>query len=133
MKSTRIDQVEFALARLVLDAVDLVVEAVDEDDPLSSPLGVAPLGLVEDLGHHLAGVLDDAGGQPLGAGLRPLDVPLLVVLASAQDVRRGADHRRAVVDRADLRHPLAVALLALRQARLELVRGLPSRSPRRLS
>lgn len=47
-----------------VDAVDLLVGAVDQGDPSTLMVGVAPVGFVEDLGDDCDGVLDDAGGQP---------------------------------------------------------------------
>lgn len=59
-----------AVSGLGIDPVDPVVGAVDQGDPVAGVVGVAALGPVEDLGHHLCGVAGDAGGQPFVAGDR---------------------------------------------------------------
>lgn len=56
-----------SLVRLGLDALDLVVVAIDQGHPDASMVRVAPLGL----GEHLGGVFDDAGGDPLVDGVGP--------------------------------------------------------------
>ena len=53
------------------DEVQLVLGAVDQDDPGPQVAGVAGLGLVERGGDHVRGILADGPGEPLGQGLRP--------------------------------------------------------------
>src|SRR5680860_1160974 len=82
------------------DPVELVVGAVNESDPTAGVGGVASLGLVEDLGYHGRGVIDDAGGQPLVGGTRSGADPFTFGVGGGQDVGDGARHGRGVVDRA---------------------------------
>ena len=103
-----------------VDAVELVAVAVDEDDPAATLERVASFGLIEHLGDHFGGVVDDAGRHPLVLGPRPL----VVTSAAVSDHVAGrAGHGRQVVDGADLGHALGSELLAFRQAPLELGRG----------
>ena len=73
--------------------------------------GVTPLRLVEDLLDHAGGILDDAGGHPLGLCLwcRWWSVAGL----GGQDIRGCAGDRGEVVDGTDLGRAFSVALLAL--------------------
>ncbi|MCA1681334.1 MAG: hypothetical protein LC777_21515, partial [Actinobacteria bacterium] len=107
--------------------------AVHERDPVALVAGVAPLALVKDAGDHLGGVAGDGRGQPLACGLRPLAG---VVAVAGQDVCGGARDGRRVVDGADLRDPLAVALLPFGEPVLELagrsLRLLAGRRPERV-
>jgi hypothetical protein len=114
---------------LGLDALDLVVVAVDQRDPVTGVLGVAAVGLGEDLSDDACGVIYDAGRQPLVLGRRWGDRGVALGLIGGHDVRGGARGRGGVVDGADLGHALAVAFLAFGQPCLELVLrvgGLPS-------
>ena len=60
-----------AAGGLGVDQGELVLGAVDEDDPGPQAAGVAGTGLAERGGDHVRGVLADGPGQPLGQGLRP--------------------------------------------------------------
>ena len=55
------------------DPVDLVVVAIDQGNPGSVPVGVAPVGFVEHPGDDLGGVVGDARGQPLVLGVALLE------------------------------------------------------------
>ena len=90
-----------------MDAVDLVLIAVHERDPGAAVFGVAPVGLLEDVFDDGAGVLDDAGGQPL-VGSDRSGGGLLTVVAG-EDVSRRAGRRGRVVDGADLGDPGSAA------------------------
>ena len=98
---------------LGFDPLDLVVVAVHERDPGSAVLGVASVCLPEDVFDDGAGVLDDAGAQPLVCRDRSGGGPVVVV--AGEDVSRGAGCRGCVVDGADLGHSLAAGLLGARQ------------------
>src|SRR5215471_6666140 len=110
-----------------LDAVELMVVAIDERDPGATVVGVTPLGLVEGPADHGGSVLHHAGHQPLVASPRSRPRDVLSVVSAGQDVVRRAGNGTGVVDAADLGHALAVALLALREPRGQLVRA-PRRS-----
>ena len=105
--------VDFAFGRFGLDPVDLVVVPIDERDPGPRMVGVAPLGLLEDLADDLGGIVGDGRGEPFALGPGALFRVLALALAGGQDVARAARSGGCVVDGADLRDPLAVALLAL--------------------
>ena len=88
MKSQMIVTVDAAGLGLGFDSLDLVVVAVHERDPGAAVFGIAPVGLLEDVFDDGAGVLDDAGAQPLvgsdraGGGL--------IAVGAGEDVGRGA-------------------------------------------
>jgi hypothetical protein len=106
-----------------LDAVDLVVVAINERDPGATVVGVAPFGLVEDPADHGGGVvLHHAGHQPLVArtGGRPGE--LLSVVRAGQNVVRRAGNGPGIVHAADLGHALTVTLLSLREPGGQFVR-----------
>jgi len=88
--------------------------AVDQRDPGATVFGVTPFGLVEHAPDHRAGVLDDAGAQPCVGSDRPGGRLVTLRRRGGEDVGHRARRRRRVVDRADLRHPLAVALILAR-------------------
>jgi len=83
-------------------------------------VGVAPVGLVEDLVDDGGGVIDDARDAPL-VGRRGCWGLVGAVVSSGEDVARRSGDRRDVVDAPDLGHSFTVLLLSARQARLELV------------
>ena len=97
-----------------------MVVAVNERDPVAVVLGVAPRGLVEDFADDRGSIVGDARGEPLALRLGPRLRLSALALVGGQDVGRAARDGRGIVDGADLRDPLAVALLALGQAGLEL-------------
>ena len=70
--------VKLALECLGLDAVDLVLVAVDQGDPGASMVGISSLCLVKDVADHRGCVIDHARSQPLVHGLGSID--RLVVL-----------------------------------------------------
>ena len=100
--------------------------------PAAVVVGVAPVGLVEDLAHDGGGVAGDAGDQPLvlcdgsGGGVA---VPVVGGGGGCQPVCGGGG---GVVDGADLGHPLAVALSLLWTVGSE-ASGWSSRRPGRSS
>jgi hypothetical protein len=102
---------------LCADQLQLVLGAVDQDDPGAQVAGVAGLGLVERGGDHLGGVAPYRSGQPL----RPRAGALAGFAGSAAAAGRGDHVVRAafgglgVVDGDERGHPLAVRLLAGRQ------------------
>src|SRR5450755_1239613 len=106
--------------RSVRPRVAVVVIAVHERDPLTLVGGVAALRLVEDVCDDGGGVLDDRSGQPLVRGLRRGQH---LLLGGGQHVLGGARRGRELIDSADLGDSLAVGLLPLGQAGLELRRG----------
>src|ERR1035437_7303316 len=107
---------------LSLDAVDLVLGAVDEGDPGALVGGVAALCFFEDRTDDRRRALDHARGEPLVArlGCRP---PERVVVVP-DDVGGGPGQWCQVVDGADLGHSFPVALLALGQSGRQLGGGL---------
>ena len=60
-----------AAGGLGADQGELVLGAVDEDDPGPQAAGVAGTGLVERGGDHVRGVLADGPGQPLARAFGP--------------------------------------------------------------
>src|SRR6476661_3427290 len=99
-------------ARFGLNALDLVVVAVDQRDPAAPMIGVASFGFVEDAGEDLGRVVDHAGGDPLVLGLRCRRRRVLAALGG-EYVGGPAGHRCKVVDGTDLGQAFAVAFLAL--------------------
>ncbi len=93
-----------------LDAVDLVVVAVDQCDPVAPMVRVASFGFVEDAGDDLGGVVDHAGGQPLVLGFRCRRRGVLAAFAG-EHVGGLAGHGLQVVDGADLSHYAARAIM----------------------
>jgi hypothetical protein len=116
---------DLARFRTAFDSLDLMVVAVHERDPRAAVFGVASLRLVEDLFDHGAGVVDDAGGQPLVGSDRSRDRVMFGVLVAGDDVGWGARDGGRVIHRADLGHPLVVALLGAREPGLGMFRPLP--------
>ena len=53
-----------------VDALDLMVVAIDQGHPAALMAGVTAGGLIEDTGDDLGGVVDHARGDPLGGGPR---------------------------------------------------------------
>jgi hypothetical protein len=82
--------------------------------------GVAALGLLEDAGDHDRRVGDNAGTQPLVGSDPPRGGLMSLGRCGGEDVGDRAARWLGVVDRADLRHPLAIALLFPGQAGLRL-------------
>ena len=116
MSMTDVDG-DAAAGGLGADEAQLVVGAVDEDDPGPQVLRVAGPGLVERGGDHVRGVLADGPGQPLGPGLRPGPERAGAVPAAGRGdhVVRAAFRGLGVVDGDQGGHPLAVRLLPGRQ------------------
>ena len=88
-----------------------MVVAVHERDPGAVVFGIAAVCFVEHLLNHDGGVLDDAGGQPLVDRDRPGGRVTFGVFVIGDDVSRRARRCGRVIHRADLGHPLVVALL----------------------
>jgi hypothetical protein len=102
-----------AAGGLGADQVQLVLGAVDQDDPGPQVAGVAGLGLVERGGDHVGGILADGPGQPLGPGLRPGPERAGAVPAAGRGdhVVRAAFGGLGVVDGDQGGHSLAVRFL----------------------
>ena len=86
--------------------------AVDERYPGPGVVGVAAVGFVEDPRDDGGGVLLDAGDEPLVGGGGPFLGGLPFGVVGGEDVAGRAGHGGRVVDRAQLGHAFAVALLA---------------------
>jgi hypothetical protein len=114
---------DLALSGLLLDPIDLVVVAIDQRDPRALALRVAPLCLLKHLRDHDRRVVGDARRQPLVLGLGPFAGGLTLLTCGGQDVGRRTLDGGDLVHGADLRHPFAATLLALRQPGLELLLG----------
>ena len=127
MISTTDVNCDAAAGGLGADQAQLVVGAVDEDDPGPQVAGVAGLGLAEHGGDHVRGVLADGPGQPLRQGLRPGPERAGAVPAAGRGdhVVRPARRGLGVVDGDQGGHPLAVRLLPGRKpgAHLPQLRG----------
>jgi hypothetical protein len=85
--------------------------AVDEHDPAAAAIGIASEHLVERLGDDGARRPFDARPDALVAGLRTARLGGLAA-QTVQDIRDGAAPGLDGVNRRDLRHALAVLLLA---------------------
>jgi hypothetical protein len=105
------------------DPSELVVVAVDQRDPGAVLVGVATLGLVEDLTDHPGGVHGDAGDQPFAPRPWSGAAGWVGLVRCGQDLAWGSGDRGAVVDAADLGEPLAVALLSFGQTGCQLAAG----------
>jgi hypothetical protein len=103
--------VDAALLGLGLDPLDLVAGAVHERHRGAALSAVAPLGLFEDAPDHRAGVLDDAGAQPLVGSDRSRSGLVALRRSRLKDVGHRARRRCRVVHHADLCHRLAVSLI----------------------
>lgn len=64
-------QVDAAVGGLLFQEVELVAGSVDERSPGPAVVRVAGLALVEGVGDHMLGWVDEGGGQPLVGDLRP--------------------------------------------------------------
>jgi len=96
---------------LGLDRRELRGVAVDEHDPAAAAIGIASERLVERLGDDGARGPFDARPDALVAGLRAARLGGLAA-QTVQDIRDGAAPGLDGVNRRDLRHALAVLLLA---------------------
>src|SRR6266566_3749065 len=107
---------------LLTDEPQLVFLPVDENDPGPLALGVAPARLVEHLGNDGAGLFAHARPHALALWLRAALFADFVHRCQLAHHVVGATHmRRDAVDGGDRRHTLTVALLALGEARVQLV------------
>ncbi|WP_406385601.1 hypothetical protein [Streptomyces sp. NBC_01618] len=101
--------------RFPCDALELVVGAVDQDDPAAPSFGVSLLGMVEHGGD------DGRGGTLKGAFQVPAPCARAVGAGGAfgrggrKDVRTGAWDRVGIVDGEDGRHPPATGVLTTGQ------------------
>ncbi|WP_158706472.1 hypothetical protein [Streptomyces capuensis] len=75
-----------------LDKVELVAGAVDQDDPGATVVGVAGLGVVEDLRHDVLCVVLDRTAQPFAAGdgTGPANVPVCEAAGRDDHIVRSA-------------------------------------------
>ena len=110
-----------------MDPLDLVVVAVDERHPGALMVGVAAVGLVEDLGDYRRGVIDNACGQPFVVCDGPWFGGSALGVGGGQDVQGCSRRGCCVVEGANLGQSFTVALLALGQAGGQLGRGLGRR------
>ncbi|MBE7453360.1 MAG: hypothetical protein HS111_32190 [Kofleriaceae bacterium] len=109
------------LARGTLHSLDLIALPVDEHDPAATVFGISARRLGERIVDDLLRAVLDARPHPLLRRSRA-DRVEVVGPARVRDVGRGAHPRRQRVHGRDLRHALAIPLLARRQPRLEPAR-----------